>query len=225
MAITQRQQKIAEGVPASACWNCKASVQGAHFCATCGKIQPVVTGADYFTFLELPRKLTIDPAALEGKFHTLSWKLHPDNFVRASEFERNVSLERSSELNDAFRTLRDPIGRISYLLEFLGVRKEGTTKQQAPPELLEEVFELNESLDELRDARSKRRRHRGFARTPHWRAEEFSKAPRRSGRKPRDRRARMGRCSRRKRRRSRPHRDSRSHGRPAQSPRVHSQSR
>jgi molecular chaperone HscB len=154
MAITQRQQKIVEGVPASACWNCKASVQGAHFCATCGKIQPLVAGADYFSFLELPRKLAIDPAALEGKFHTLSWKLHPDNFVRASEFERNVSLERSSELNDAFRTLRDPIGRIDYLLEYLGVRKEGTTKQQAPPELLEEVFELNESLDELRDARS-----------------------------------------------------------------------
>jgi len=84
----------------------------------------------------------------------LSWKLHPDNFVRASEFERNLSLERSSQLNDAYRTLREPIARVEYLLEHLGVRKEGTTKQQAPPELLEEVFELNESLDELRDARA-----------------------------------------------------------------------
>jgi molecular chaperone HscB len=91
---------------------------------------------------------------LEGKFHMLSWKLHPDNFVRATEFERNLSLQRSSELNDAFRTLREPVGRVEYLLDFLGVRKEGTTKQQAPPELLEEVFELNESLDELRDARA-----------------------------------------------------------------------
>jgi molecular chaperone HscB len=154
MAITERQQKTVEGVPAKACWNCNASVQGAHFCATCGKIQPVVKGGDYFSFFELPRKLTIEPGALEGKFHTLSWKLHPDNFVRATEFERNLSLERSSELNDAFRTLREPIGRIDYLLEFLGVRKEGTTKQQAPPELLEEVFELNESLDELREARA-----------------------------------------------------------------------
>ena len=122
--------------------------------SSCGKIQPVAAGGDYFAFLELPRKLIIDPGMLEGKFHMLSWKLHPDNFVRASEFERNLSLEQSSELNDAFRTLRDPIGRIDYLLEFLGVRKEGTTKEQAPPELLEEVFELNESLDELRDARA-----------------------------------------------------------------------
>jgi molecular chaperone HscB len=73
--------------------------------------------------------------------------------VRADEFERNLSLERSSELNDAYRTLSDPLARVEYLLEHEGMRKEGTTKQQAPPELLEEVFELNESLDKLREAR------------------------------------------------------------------------
>ena len=111
-------------------------------------------GWDYFRFFGFPQKLNIEPAALEGQFHILSWKLHPDNFVRASEFERNLSLERSSQLNDAYRTLREPIARVEYLLEHLGVRKEGTTKQQAPPELLEEVFELNESLDELREARA-----------------------------------------------------------------------
>ena len=100
-----------------------------------------------FPVFQIAAKSTIDPAELEGQFHILSWKLHPDNFVRAGEFERNLSrLERSSELNDAYRTLREPISRVEYLLEHLGVRKEGTTKQQAPPELLEEVFELNESL-------------------------------------------------------------------------------
>ena len=92
--------------------------------------------------------------ALEQLFHQLSWKLHPDNFVKAGEFERNLALERSSELNDAYRTLRDPITRVEYLLLRAGVRKEGTTKQQAPPELLEEVFELNEALDELREAKA-----------------------------------------------------------------------
>ncbi len=87
--------------------------------------------------------MTIDAALLEDQFHKLSWKLHPDNFVRASEEERNLSLDRSSQLNDAYRTLRDPIARIEYLLLRLGLRKEGTTKQQAPPTgLLEEVFEL-----------------------------------------------------------------------------------
>jgi len=101
----------------------------------------------------LPRKLCIDMSALEQKFLQLSWKLHPDNFVNASEQERELSLKRSSELNDAYRVLRDPLGRVEYLLEIESERKEGQTKQQAPPELLEEVFELNESLDALREAK------------------------------------------------------------------------
>jgi molecular chaperone HscB len=151
MSVTKTQTQPTTGAN---CWSCKAPVAGSHFCASCGKIQPLPPETDYFGFFGWPQKLTIDPALLEGQFHKLSWKLHPDNFVRASEEERNLSLDRSSQLNDAYRTLRDPIGRIEYLLLRLGLRKEGTTKQQAPPELLEEVFELNESLDELRETRS-----------------------------------------------------------------------
>jgi len=98
--------------------------------------------------------LWIQMSGLEQKFLQLSWKLHPDNFVNATETERELSLKRSSELNDAYRTLRDPIARVEYLLGIEGARKEGEHKQQAPPELLEEVFELNESLDELREAKA-----------------------------------------------------------------------
>lgn len=138
---------------AATCWSCRKDAGGGHFCAACGKIQPLAHGADYFSFFALPQKLRIDESELEQRFHQLSWKLHPDNFVKAMEYERNLVLERSSELNDAYRTLRDPVARVEYLLLRAGVRKEGTTKQQAPPELLEEVFELNESLDELREAK------------------------------------------------------------------------
>jgi molecular chaperone HscB len=109
---------------------------------------------DYFAVFGLPRKLWIGMDALEQKFLQLSWKLHPDKFVNASEEERELSLKRSSELNDAYRTLRDPVARVEYLLGIENMRKEGEHKQQAPPELLEEVFELNESLDELREAKS-----------------------------------------------------------------------
>ncbi len=93
-------------------------------------------------------------SALEKRFLQLSWKLHPDKFVNASPAEQELSLKCSSELNDAYRVLRDPVARVEYLLELEGMRKEGEHKQQAPPELLEEVFELNESLDELREARA-----------------------------------------------------------------------
>lgn len=136
------------------CWSCHDWTRGAHICASCGKIQRFPAGADYFALFSLPRKLRIDASELEKKFHQLSWKLHPDNFVNATEDERALSLEHSSRLNDAFRTLREIVGRVEYLLSLWGMRKEGEQKQQAPPELLEEVFELNESLDELREAKA-----------------------------------------------------------------------
>jgi molecular chaperone HscB len=108
---------------------------------------------DHFALFDLPRKLWIEMSALEQTFLQLSWKLHPDNFVNASAEERERSLKRSSEVNDAYRVLRDPVARVEYLLGIEGARKEGEHTQQAPPELLEEVFELNESLDELREAK------------------------------------------------------------------------
>src|SRR6266699_4619072 len=138
--------------PPLVCWNCHERTVGTHFCPSCGKLLQLPQAVDYFALFEMPRKLWIEMSGLEQKFLQLSWKLHPDNFVNASEQERELSLKKSSELNDAYRQLRDPLARVEYLLEIEGERKEGETKQQAPPELLEEVFELNESLDELREA-------------------------------------------------------------------------
>ena len=140
--------------PPLICWSCHERTLGTHFCTTCGKLLQLPQAIDYFALFEIPRNLWIEMSTLEQKFLQLSWKLHPDNFVNATEKERELSLKRSSELNDAYRTLRDPIARVEYLLAIEGERKEGEKKQQAPPELLEEVFELNESLDELREAKA-----------------------------------------------------------------------
>jgi molecular chaperone HscB len=140
--------------PPLVCWNCQERALGTHFCPSCGKLLQLPQGVDYFALFEMPRKLWIEMDSLEKKFLQLSWKLHPDNFVNATERERELSLEKSSQLNDAYRVLRNPVARVEYLLGIEGMRKEGEHKQQAPPELLEEVFELNESLDELREAKS-----------------------------------------------------------------------
>ncbi len=138
----------------AACRNCGAPVGEEHFCPRCSAIQPP-RGQDHFRFLGLPRKLAIDAGDLEARFHQLSWRLHPDNFASAGEYERRLSLELSSQLNDAYRALSDPLRRAEYLLAQAGLRRAGQQKQQAPPELLEEVFELNESLEQLRAARRK----------------------------------------------------------------------
>lgn len=150
------------------CWSCSASIDaatGGHFCAACGKVQPPAK-TDYFSFFGLPRKLNVDVAALEKSFYMLSRRLHPDLYARKDSREQEWSLEQSSLLNDAYRTLKDPIKRTQYLLQLEGVELEeqsksateqarstgGVKKQIVPPDLLEEVFELNMQLEELRMA-------------------------------------------------------------------------
>jgi len=108
---------------------------------------------------------------LEHQFHKLSRKLHPDRFARASASEKDWSLADTALLNDAYRTLRDPIRRTEYLLKLhgaeigeehagkdrggapedrsssLGSRKDPS---RVPADLLEEAFDLNMQLEEMR---------------------------------------------------------------------------
>ena len=122
---------------------------------------------DYFAIFSLPRHLQIDLPALEKTFYAQSRKLHPDRFASKPAAEQEAALAASSQLNDAYRTLRDPITRTEYLLSLEGIQLEeqsraatdaakatGTQKKQvAPPDLLEEAFELNMQLEEMRMAR------------------------------------------------------------------------
>jgi molecular chaperone HscB len=128
-----------------------------HFCPQCTKILTLGRQGDYFSFLGLPRKLTIAASDLERNFRLLSRQFHPDYFYNATLAERRASLERSSYLNDAYRTLRQPISRIAYLLELEGLGTASTDRghgaAQVPPALLEEVFALNEELDDIRAQR------------------------------------------------------------------------
>jgi molecular chaperone HscB len=154
---------VSHGKPAQAnCWSCGA-MRAAHFCQQCGKVQPPKP-VDYFTFFGLPYKLNLETGRLEREFYNLSRHLHPDINAIKSEREQQWALEQSSHLNDAYRTLKDPITRTEYLLRLQGVqleeqskaateeaRRTGKLKQQVvPPDLLEEVFELNMQLEEMR---------------------------------------------------------------------------
>jgi molecular chaperone HscB len=118
----------------------------------------------YFEQFELPLHLKVDLSALEKSFYAQSRRLHPDRFAAKPAAEQEAALAASSALNDAYRTLRDPILRTEYLLGLEGVQLEeqsraatdaakaaGTEKKQvAPPDLLEEAFELNMALEELK---------------------------------------------------------------------------
>jgi molecular chaperone HscB len=138
------------------CRNCGAGAPvDEHFCPQCSRILALGRHGDYFAFFGLPRALTISQPDLERRFRELSRQFHPDFFYNASPAERLASLERSSYLNDAYRALRDPATRIEHLLAIEGMpsskSEEGTAK--VPPALLEEVFALNEELEEIRELR------------------------------------------------------------------------
>ena len=138
------------------CRNCGAGAPvDEHFCPQCSRILALGRHGDYFSFLGLPRHLVIDANDLERRFRELSRKFHPDYFYNASPTERLASLERSSYLNDAYRTLKNPVSRVEHLLAIEGLpsAKSEDGAATVPPSLLEEVFALNEELDEIRELR------------------------------------------------------------------------
>jgi len=139
------------------CWSCAvAHNESTLFCPHCSKIQPP-PGGDYFSVFSLVPRLDLDLGMLEHQFHKLSRKLHPDRYARASENEKDWSLADTALLNDAYRTLRDPIRRTEYLLKLQGAEigeehagKDRKDPSRVPADLLEEAFDLNMQLEEMR---------------------------------------------------------------------------
>jgi molecular chaperone HscB len=146
------------------CWSCHVALNDPTlFCPHCSKIQPAPAG-DFFQVFGLSRAFRIDLETLEREFHRLSRKLHPDRFARASEQEREWSLADTALVNDAYRTLKEPVKRTEYLLKLEGAeigeehagknrKSDGGDVSRVPPDLLEEVFELNMQLEEMRAAK------------------------------------------------------------------------
>jgi molecular chaperone HscB len=147
-----------------ACWSCSIGHNDSTlFCPHCSKIQPP-PGGDFFQVFGLEHRFAIDLSALEHEFHRLSRKVHPDRFARAGENERQWSLADTALLNDAYRTLKDPLHRTEYLLKLEGAEigpdlspdlsgKDRKDPSRVPADLLEEVFDLNIQLEEMRMAR------------------------------------------------------------------------
>jgi molecular chaperone HscB len=153
-------QNVLDSAVQVACWSCSIDHStSALFCPHCNKIQPP-PGGTYFAVFGLKPLLNIDLPALETEFHRLSRQVHPDRFARASEQEKEWSLADTALLNDAYRTLKEPLRRTAYLLKLEGSEigeefagKDKTNPSRVPADLLEEVFELNMQLDEMRMAR------------------------------------------------------------------------
>jgi len=145
------------------CWSCEKNAGGGLTCASCGAIQPPDPKADHFQVFGIERRYAVDVADLERRYKDMTKVLHPDRYARADERARRASLKRSMQLNQAWRTLKDPVRRAEYLLSLAGVEvgaEDGTSRRvdgqrvrlPVAPALLMEVMELREGLADARAA-------------------------------------------------------------------------
>ncbi|HEY0707164.1 MAG TPA: Fe-S protein assembly co-chaperone HscB [Polyangia bacterium] len=154
------------------CWSCEKSAGPGPFCAACGAILPPDPAADHFRVLGVAPAYAVDLVVLEQRYKEAARKMHPDKFARADQRARRASMAHSVRLNDAWKTLRDPVKRAEYLLTLAGIEvgsEEGTVKTTGnggngatagegsgrvrvpvPQELLMEILELREALMDAR---------------------------------------------------------------------------
>jgi len=134
---------------ARTCWSCGGAVAASDaLCPACAKVQPApAAGTQPDRFATLGFEPSFDePAGLDETFRALSRKLHPDRFARATPQERRYSLEQTTRLNEAYKTLKDPVRRAEHLLSLRGV--QGDPKMT--PEFLEQTMEDREKLLEAK---------------------------------------------------------------------------
>jgi len=144
------------------CWSCEKNAGDGMLCAGCGAVQPPDRTADFFRVFGLPRKFNVDVTDLEHRYKEMTKILHPDRFARADGRARRASLERSVQLNLAWRTLSQPVSRAEYLLSLEGIEVgepagskssgavDSRATQPVDTALLVEVMELREALAEAR---------------------------------------------------------------------------
>jgi molecular chaperone HscB len=130
---------------AEGCWRCGQEPHGSLFCRFCNTLQP--PAQDYYRFFDLDRRLSIDLSDLHKRYYSLSRLVHPDHFARGTPNEKRFALDATAILNDAFRTLRDPVARAEYVLKEEGIEAAQGGAKRVPPELLEDVFEVRTALE------------------------------------------------------------------------------
>ncbi|MFZ5779237.1 MAG: Fe-S protein assembly co-chaperone HscB [Pseudomonadota bacterium] len=103
---------------------------------------------DHFARLGLPAALELEPASLDRAYFTLQRQWHPDRFVGRPSAERARASVEAAALNEAYRTLKDPLARAAYLANMKGVDLPGDGTTIDDPELLMEAMEAREALQE-----------------------------------------------------------------------------
>jgi molecular chaperone HscB len=108
----------------------------------------------HFELFGLPPAFGLDNEMLEQAYREIQSQVHPDRFAHAGDAERRASLQWTTRVNEAYRTLRDPVQRARHLLELQGVDVAFETNTAMPQDFLMQQMELRETLEGAKDASS-----------------------------------------------------------------------
>jgi molecular chaperone HscB len=108
---------------------------------------------DPFAMLGVERRFDLDLAVLEKTHRELSRALHPDKYAQAGASERRAVLEKAASVNEAWRTVRDPIKRAEALFELAGIKVGEDNEPKASTAFLMEVLDEREALADARAAK------------------------------------------------------------------------
>jgi molecular chaperone HscB len=107
----------------------------------------------HFDLFGLPPTFAVDEVRLERAYREIQSRVHPDRYARAGDAERRASLQWTTRVNEAYRTLKDPVQRASHLLAMHGVDVAFETNTAMPADFLVEQMELREALEEAAGAK------------------------------------------------------------------------
>ena len=105
----------------------------------------------HFDLFGLAPAYALESEALERSYREIQSRVHPDRFAHAGDAERRASLQWTTRVNEAYRTLKDPVQRAKHLLELHGVDVAFETNTAMPGDFLAQQMELRESLEEAKN--------------------------------------------------------------------------
>jgi molecular chaperone HscB len=108
---------------------------------------------NHFELFQLPQRFDVDLNALNGAFHEIQGRVHPDKFAHATDAEKRVAMQWATRANEAYQTLKSPLKRASYLCELHGVELESESNTAMPAGFLMQQMEWREALDDARGAK------------------------------------------------------------------------
>jgi molecular chaperone HscB len=111
---------------------------------------------NYFALFGLAPHYRCDAGALEAAYRDLQSEVHPDRFASAGDAQRRVAVQSSARVNEAYRTLKDPVDRAQYLLSLHGIEALSETDTALPRDFLEHQLDRREAVADAIAARDVR---------------------------------------------------------------------